>query len=74
MTSKDVILHTKMWKTLSTIYGGDDNIQRAKRESLGGNFDEMKMEEGENVAQYGVRMKEIVSEKGVYEVSYKKKQ
>ena len=43
----------KMWKTLSTIYGGDDNVQRAKRESLRGNFDDMKMEEGENATQYG---------------------
>ena len=47
----------KMWTTLSTIYGGDENVQRAKRESLKGNFDDMKMEEGENDAQYGARMK-----------------
>ena len=26
-----------------------------------GKFDDMKMEEGENVAQYGARMKEVVS-------------
>ena len=37
----------KMWKNLSTIYGGDDNVQRAKRESLRRKFDDMKMEEGE---------------------------
>ena len=47
MMSKDVILHAKMWETLSTIYGGDDNVKRAKRKSLRGNFDDMKMEEGE---------------------------
>ena len=47
----------QMWKTLSNIYGGDDNVKRAKRESLGGKFDDMKMEEGENAAQYGARMK-----------------
>ena len=51
----------QMWKTLSNIYGGDDNVKRAKRESLRGKFDDMKMEEGENVAQYGARMKEVVS-------------
>ena len=34
----------KMWETLSNIYGGDDNIKRAKRESLRGKFDDMKME------------------------------
>ena len=50
-----------MWTTLSTIYGGDKNVQRAKIESLKGKFDDMKMEEGENVAQYGARMKEVVS-------------
>ena len=52
----------KMWTTLSTIYGGDENIQRAKREGLRGKFDDMKMEEGENATQYGARMKEVVSE------------
>ena len=51
----------KMWETLSNIYGGDDNVKRAKRESLRGKFDDMKMEEGENAAQYGARMKEVVS-------------
>ena len=51
----------KMWETLSNIYGVDDNVKRAKRESLRGKFNDMKMEEGENVAQYGTRMKEVVS-------------
>ena len=39
----------KMWKALSDIYGGDQNVQREKRESLRGKFDDMKIEEGENV-------------------------
>ena len=51
----------KMWENLSNMYGGDDNVKRAKRESVRGNFDAMKMEEGENSAQYGIRMKEVVS-------------
>ena len=51
----------KMWETLSTIYAGHDNVKRAKRESLRGKFDDMKIEEGENAAQYGARMKEVVS-------------
>ena len=51
----------QMWKTLSDIYGGDDNVKRSKRESLRGKFDDMKMEEGENAAKYGARMKEVVS-------------
>ena len=33
----------KMWKALLDIYGGDQNVQRAKRESLRGKFDDMRM-------------------------------
>ena len=50
-----------MWEALSNIYGGDENIQRVKRESLIENFNEMRMEEGENIAQYASRIKEVVS-------------
>ena len=49
----------KMWPTLSTIYGGDQNVQRAQREILRGKFDDMKMEEGKNATQYGARMKVV---------------
>ena len=52
----------KMCKALSNIYGGDLNFQREKREILRGKFDDMKMEEGENAAQYGARIKEVVGE------------
>ena len=38
----------KMWETLSNIYGGDDNVKSYKRDSLRGNFDDMKIEEVEN--------------------------
>ena len=48
-----------MWDDLKTIYGGDKNVQRAKLESLRGNFDEMRMKEGENIAQYVARIKII---------------
>ena len=51
----------KMWDALKTIYGGDKNVQRAKLESLRGNFDDMKMVEGQIVAQYVGRRKEFVS-------------
>src|SRR5271170_6998418 len=51
----------KMWKALSDIYGGDQNVQRVKRESLRGKFDDMRMEEGENAVIYGARVKEVVS-------------
>ena len=33
----------EIWTTLSTIYGGDDNVKRAKREILRGKFSDMKM-------------------------------
>lgn len=46
---------------MDTIYGGDKNVQRAKSESLQGKFDDMKMLEGETVAQYAARVKEVVS-------------
>ena len=47
----------KIWDALHTIYGGDKNVQRAKSESLRGKFDDMRMEEGENIAQYVARIK-----------------
>ena len=51
----------KMWDALHTIYGEDKNVQRAKYESLRGKFDVMRMEEGENIAQYVARIIEVVS-------------
>ena len=50
----------KMWDALSTIYGGDTNVLRAKVESLKGKFDDIRMEEGENISQYIARIKEVV--------------
>ena len=40
----------KMWDALTTIYGGDTNIVRAKVESLRGKFDDMRIEEEENIS------------------------
>ena len=51
----------KMWKALLDIYEGDQNFQRAKRESRRGKFDDMKIEEGENDAQHDAKFKEVVS-------------
>ena len=42
----------KMWGALHTIYEGDENILRAKSKSLRDKFDNMRMQEGENVVQY----------------------
>ena len=51
----------KMGNSLHTIYGGDNNFLRAKAESLRGKFDEMRMEESENISQYVARIKEVVN-------------
>ena len=51
----------KMWDALATIYGGDKNVLRAKAESLRGKFDDMRMEEGENISQYVARIKEVIN-------------
>lgn len=51
----------QMSEALSNIYGGDHNVQRAKRERLRGKFNDMGMEEGENIAEYASRIKEVVS-------------
>ena len=50
-----------MWKKLKEIYGGDDNVRRAKDESLRGQFDQMRMREDENIAKYVERIKASVS-------------
>ena len=50
----------KMWNDLRTIYGGDTDFLRAKFESLRGKFDDMRMQEGENIAQYCSRIKDVV--------------
>ena len=50
-----------MWIKLKEIYGGDDNVRRAKVESLRGDFDQMRMREDENIAKYVERIKASVS-------------
>ena len=47
----------KMWDSLQTIYGGDANVLRAKSKSIRGKFDDMRMQESENVAQYFLQNK-----------------
>lgn len=51
-----------LWKKLIEIYSSDEHVNIAKEESLRGKFDDMQMAEGENIQQYGQRIKEIVSE------------
>lgn len=50
----------EMWNKMKTIYGGDDNVRRAKEESLRGHFYQMKMGEDENITKYSERIKESV--------------
>ena len=40
---KDYKTAFDMWNKLKEIYGGDDNVKRAKAESLRGQFDQMRM-------------------------------
>lgn len=43
----------EVWEKLELIYGGDEHVQREKEESLRSKFDDMKMVDGEKIAQYG---------------------
>ena len=58
---KDCKTAFDMWIKLREIYGGDDNVKRAKAESLRGQFDQMRMREDENIAKYVDRIKACVS-------------
>ena len=52
----------KIWDNLHTIYGGDANFLRVKSKSLRGKFDDMRMQEGENISQYYSRIKDVINE------------
>ena len=58
---KDCKTANGMWNKWKEIYGGDDNVRRAKAKSLRGQFDQMKMREDENIAKYVERIKASVS-------------
>lgn len=49
---KDCDSAKKMWDYLHIIYGGEKINLRAKSKSLRGNFDDLRMQEGENIVQY----------------------
>ena len=51
----------EMWIKLKEMYGGDDNVRRAKVESIRGQFEQMKMREDENIAKYVERIKASVN-------------
>ena len=50
-----------MWNKLKDIYGGDENMRKAKVDSLRGKFHWMRMREDENIAKYVDRNKESAS-------------
>lgn len=39
----------EMWEKFALFHGGDDNVLRAKVETLRGKYDDMQMKEGDNV-------------------------
>lgn len=43
------------------IHGGDKNVLRAKAERLRGKFDDMRIKEGDTIAQYYGQIKEVVN-------------
>ena len=51
----------KMWDVIEMIYGGDKNVMRAKSGILRGKFNDMRMEDGENIVQYFSRIKDVVN-------------
>ena len=58
---KDCKTTHAMWNKLKEIYGGDDNVRRAKEEILREQFDQMRMREDKNIAKYVERIKASVS-------------
>ena len=63
---KDCQTAHEMWTKLKDIYGGDDNVRRAKLDSVRAQFDQMKMGEDENIAKYVEGIKASVSTIKVY--------
>lgn len=50
-----------MWNAIQTIYVRDTNVLRAKSKNLRGKFDDMRMQEGENIVQYCTRVKDVMN-------------
>lgn len=49
-----------IWNKLKTVYGGDPHVQKDKVDNLRGKYDEMRMQEGENIEQYSKRINDVV--------------
>ena len=50
-----------MWDKLIIVYGSDDHVHKVKVYSLWVKYDEIRMQEDEDIAQYNSRMKEVVA-------------
>lgn len=50
---EDLETSYEMWEKLKVVCGGDMHVLRAKVERLRGKFDEMKMQEGEEIEANG---------------------
>ena len=46
---EDLEITYEMWEKLKIIYGGDNNVQKAKDEILRGNFYDVRMQEEEEI-------------------------
>jgi hypothetical protein len=49
-----------MWDKLKTIYEGDTKVKEAKLQIFKAKFEQLKMNEDENIASYFLRVDEIV--------------
>lgn len=58
---KDCKTAHEMWEKIEITFRGDENVKRAKAESLRGQFDQMKVREDENISQYANRIKASIS-------------
>ena len=70
---KDCKTAHAMWNKLKEIYGGDDNVRRAKVDILRGQFDQMRMREDENIANMLKGSKQVLVQLELLEVKLKKK-
>ena len=51
----------EIWDKLRNIYEGDSKVKEAKLQTYRGQFEQLKMEEDENIAAYFLRVDEIVN-------------
>ena len=58
---KDCPIAHEMQNKLQNIYGGEENVRRAKEKILRGQFYQMKMREDKKIANYSERIKASMS-------------